>query len=154
MASGVTPLCESMKYFCFIGASHQRPGIRPAIFRRRGERAGGQRASDAAAQRRDFAGIQQSCQRPAGLALTVSQVVFQSLEVRSQVGRERLAREVRVSPSQLVVDVEAQPMVDGDDARVPGVQTMSALAIGVVDDKVEEREGPEHVGKSGGRPGR
>ena len=120
--------------------SHQRPGIRPAIVRRRGECARGERVCGAAAQRRDFIGSEQTRQGSAGVPIAISKVSLQPSQVRSQVGREGLAREVPNHRPQLVVDVEAQPMVDGDDARVPSAQAMSALAVGVVGDQVEERE--------------
>ena len=91
------------------------------------------------AQRRDFTDIEQTRQGSLGVPIAISKVSLQPSQVRSQVGRERLAREVPDHRPQLVVNVEAQPMVDGDDAPIPGAQTMPALPIGIVGDKIEER---------------
>ena len=90
-------------------------------------------------------------QGSSGVPIAISKVSLQPIEVRSQVDRERLAREVPDHRPQLVVNVEAQPVVDGDDAPITGPQTMPALAIGIVGDKIEDAQRSEHVGAGSSR---
>src|SRR4029450_9950337 len=69
----------------------------------------------------------------------------QTLKIRQQPRRNRLAREVPDDRAELGVLVEDQPVVDGEDAPRRPEEAVPALAVGIVGEEVEEADAAEGV---------